>query len=106
MRNLKKKIYKELNDDSGIAMNYNDIGNLYYEHENYSNAKKYFQDALTIYEKLKDKSGIASCYTNLGNAFSDDGKLLIGIDYYKQSIIKYISCISFFHLKFCKYWIN
>jgi len=42
------KVYKELNDETGIAMNYTDIGNLYYDHENFDFAKKYYQDALSI----------------------------------------------------------
>jgi len=79
--------FERIDDKEGIAMNFVDIGNLYYDQENYDYAKKYFQDALTIYEKLRDKEGIATCYTNLGNAFSDAGKNEIGIDYFKQSII-------------------
>lgn len=75
-----------LKDKDGVAMNYIDIGNLYYGQENYEFASKYFDDALKLYEELNDESGIATCYTNLGNVFADNNNISKGLYYYYKSI--------------------
>lgn len=81
------KIYEnQLNDLEGVARNYIDIGNLYYNKENYEFAFKYLNDALHLYEKQGDKSGIAASYTNLGNVLADNNNVGKGIEYYFKSI--------------------
>jgi len=52
---------------SGIAYSYNNIGIVYYEQENYSEALKNYTASLKIKEELGDKSGIADSYCNIGN---------------------------------------
>nr|WP_291849225.1 tetratricopeptide repeat-containing sensor histidine kinase [Lutibacter sp.] len=81
------KVYdKILNNRDGVAMNYVDIGNLYYGQENYEFASKYFNDALKLYVELHDEDGVATCYTNLGNVYADNKNISKGLNYYYKSI--------------------
>lgn len=79
-------VYNNIKDEEGIAINFIDIGNLFFDEENYNFAKQYYNDALEIYEKRKDTSGIATCYSNLGNVFAESGEHKQSIEYYKKAI--------------------
>ncbi|WP_372745968.1 tetratricopeptide repeat protein [Lutibacter sp.] len=75
-----------LKDKKGVALNYVDIGNLYYSQENYEFALTYFEDALVLYKELKDEGGVANCYTNLGNVYADNNNINEGLKYYFESV--------------------
>ena len=77
---------RELNDKPGVAYNYIDIGNLYYDNENYNFAEKYYNDALDIYLNLKDTLGISATYTNIANAITDSDVTSNAVQYYFKSI--------------------
>jgi signal transduction histidine kinase len=79
-------LYSSLNDEDGRAVNFIDIGNLYYDQENYEFARIYFEDALEIFKSLNDSLGIATSYINMGNAAADGGDVEKGLLFYKKSL--------------------
>ncbi|MGB3346188.1 MAG: tetratricopeptide repeat protein, partial [Candidatus Humimicrobiia bacterium] len=57
---------REVDDIVKIAKAYNDIGKLYFENKEYSQAKAVFKKVLKIQEERRDKGQLGFCYVNLG----------------------------------------
>ncbi len=83
------KIREEINDKSGIAQSFNNIGGVFSkwveaEQSPDSSLKRaqlinktleYYQKSLKIQEEIKDKSGIASSLNNIGSILLKQGKV-------------------------------
>ncbi|MBA3705679.1 MAG: SpoIIE family protein phosphatase [Bacteroidetes bacterium] len=67
------KTRKEMGDKFGMAYSYSDIGSVYYDQGNYSEALKNYEASLKIQEEIGDKKGIASSYSSIGNIYSNQG---------------------------------
>ena len=59
-------IYRDLKDDSWVAIALNDLGGLEYERKRYDAAKQYFREALDIHQRRADARYIATLLGNLG----------------------------------------
>jgi signal transduction histidine kinase len=59
----------------GIAMSYQNIGNLYFYQANYGEALKNYRACLETREEIGDKSGMASSYYNIGLTYDKQGNL-------------------------------
>jgi tetratricopeptide (TPR) repeat protein len=64
------KIKEESGDKDGIAISYNNIGNIYMYQGNFPEALKMNYTSLKIYEEIGDKEGIATSFINLGNLYT------------------------------------
>lgn len=58
------KINEQINERTGIAQNFGNIGIIYKTQKDYTNALVYYSKALAMFEMLNNKDGIG---TNLGN---------------------------------------
>lgn len=78
-----QKSYSEIiktADQNEIAASLNRLGLIYEAKSNYSEATKYYYQALKIYEESKHKPGLANVYNNLGiinDAFGRNEKAII-----------------------------
>ncbi len=66
-------IDSELQDKTGIAADYSEIGIIYHETKKYPEALVYDFKALAIHNEQEDKQGIANCLGNIGNIYTDEG---------------------------------
>ena len=63
-------IAEQTNDLEGLAISYNNIGNIYKEKEKkYDEALEYFFKSLKIREEIGDKYYIATSYNNIGSTY-------------------------------------
>jgi tetratricopeptide (TPR) repeat protein len=63
------KIYKELEDKSGIASCLNNIGNVHHSLEQYADAKRFMDEAYQIINQTQDSLKIARMASNLANQY-------------------------------------
>lgn len=63
------KIYEEIDDKSGIAEQYNNIGAYFYSISDFENSLQNYLQSLEIRHEIKDTSGIAYCLNNIGNIY-------------------------------------
>src|SRR5438105_757432 len=68
------KLYEVIGNKKGIVSSYNNIGLVYYDQGNYSEALKNHLAALKIKQELNDKPAIASSYNNIGIVYQDQKK--------------------------------
>ncbi len=59
-------IFRELNDEQGIARSLNNLGLITLEQGDYENCRLLFEESLAIQRKLGDRIGIAKSLNNLG----------------------------------------
>ena len=59
-----------MKDERGIANNYSNLGDVYFELKKYDEAVNYHQKALLIREKVKDNRGIAFSSKNIGKVLA------------------------------------
>jgi serine phosphatase RsbU (regulator of sigma subunit) len=64
------KIFEELKDESSIAIQLSNIGNVYQEQNNYQKALDFSFRALKIDEELGNKIGIATDFGNIGSSYT------------------------------------
>lgn len=60
------KLAQDLNDESGIADSYVNLGGTAESQNETHQAREYHLKGLAIYQKLDDQLGVANCYNNLG----------------------------------------
>ncbi|MBI4649011.1 MAG: tetratricopeptide repeat-containing sensor histidine kinase [Bacteroidia bacterium] len=80
----------------GIAGCFNNIGNLYFFQNNFSQAIKYYQKSLKYFKKLGDspdqatakagKKGMSRCFNNIGNLQYSQGSYPQAMEYYQKSL--------------------
>src|SRR3954453_17503254 len=68
----------------GVALSYNQKGNVYYVLSDNLSAMDYFQKALTEAELLQNKRLEARVYNNIANIYSDLKQYDKALDYYKR----------------------
>jgi tetratricopeptide (TPR) repeat protein len=73
--NRSLKLYEELGDKSGIAVNLGNIGNVYAGQQDYPKVLEYLTRALKIYGEINDKRGIARNLENIVGLYMDLGDL-------------------------------
>jgi len=69
------KIDEKLNNDASIAIDLNNIGNIYLAANDSEKAINYFSKALEIKTRLNDQAGIGHTLINMANAFYLTGEL-------------------------------
>ncbi len=86
-------IKKHLNDISGLASSYNNIGVVYKNESNFEQALYYYNKALKIYISNNDIKGIAGSLNNIGNIYNFKGDYARAITSYLKSL-KYCEQIN------------
>jgi tetratricopeptide (TPR) repeat protein len=76
--------YKAAENLAGQAKVYNNMGNLFRDHD-VVRAQDYFFKSLEIANKIHDKGLLASLYLNLGNVYNRQNSLHTALKYYDQS---------------------
>lgn len=74
-------VFKNLDDQGGIASSYNNIGLVHRAQGDLDKAIEYNKKSLEIQEQLGDKQGIASALGNLGIIYQAQGNIKKAIDY-------------------------
>lgn len=65
-------IHEQLNDQKGIAQDFNDIGACFGELFQADSSVVYYLKMAELYEHLGNFSGVASAYANIGNLYADE----------------------------------
>lgn len=76
--------FKKVENLTGEARVYNNMGNLFRDHD-VVRAQDYFFQSLAIANKIHDKSLLAGLYLNLGNVYNRKNSLHTALKYYDQS---------------------
>ena len=79
-------IFKEVEDNTGVASCLNATGLIYLYKNNYNEALGYFIQSLKIREELDDKGGVASVLNNIGYIYHSQEDFSKALDYYSQSL--------------------
>lgn len=69
---------------AGIAVCYSNIGRIYSEQGNNSQALEYYLKALKIQEQIKDKRRIPVTYNNIGAEYQHEGNFTEAMNYFSQ----------------------
>jgi signal transduction histidine kinase len=80
------KIYRTIQNNSGIATCLNNIGVIYNSTTKYDEAKRYFDESLEYAKKDNFKQQIGSTYSNLGMVASNQGNNDLALKYYNQAV--------------------
>ncbi len=89
LANESKKLSEKINFELGIAHSYNNIANVYYFQENYTEALKNYSSAIKIYQKIGWKKGIANANNNVANIQANLGN-------YNEALKAYFSALAIF----------
>ncbi len=89
LANESKKLSEKINFKLGIANSYNNIANVYYFQENYTEALRNYSSALTIYHEIGSKKGIANTNNNVANIQANLGN-------YNEALKAYFSALKIF----------
>ncbi len=79
-RNLENQVIHE------AARHLNDIAYLYWEHNDYINAIKYYEQSLLLNKELNNENGMAMINNNLGMLYSDIEEFDKALDYFEQTL--------------------
>lgn len=82
-----KEVYKEINDFTGMANTYNNIGLIHWNESSYLNAIEMYEKSLAIREQQNDMAGIATSLNNLGIIFMEQGNHKEAIKRFKNSLL-------------------
>ena len=63
------------------------IGSIYMQKGNFTNALKYYEDAYNLNKNLNDEIGISNCLNNMGILYEKQGDYFQAIRCYKESLI-------------------
>jgi len=80
------KICDEISDKKGIAGTLSNIGLIYMDQKDYSQALDCYQQSLLINEEISDIKGIADTYNNLGEIYSHQAEYPMAMEYYQKSL--------------------
>ena len=90
-------IYKELDNKQGMALYYNNIGNIYNSQGNYDKGLEYYSKSVSIKKELGDKKGMGASYNNIGVMHKDQGNYEKALDYLlkAKNILQEINAIQY-----------
>jgi len=80
------KIFEELGNKSGVAINLGNIAFIYANQSDYPKALEYYQRVLNIYEEMGNKSGISNCLGNIGIIYRYQSDYPKALEYYSKSL--------------------
>jgi tetratricopeptide (TPR) repeat protein len=80
------EIQTKLNDQVGMAIDYNNIGTILQDRGELDEALSYAKMALEIQTKLNDQVGMAVSYNNIGQILQDRGELDEALSYAKMAL--------------------
>ncbi len=84
--NKSLRIYKKIDDKTGIGYCYNTLGNLYWSTCNYQKSMEYYQKDLQISKETGNKYSMGSVYCNIGNNYWDLGEYEKTLGYYEKAL--------------------
>ncbi|MFK7907728.1 MAG: tetratricopeptide repeat protein [Chitinophagales bacterium] len=64
------RIREELQDLLGVGKSQYTFGNMYFQQQNYEEAKKHYEEALQIWKSIDYQNGYYRCYAALGSIYS------------------------------------
>ncbi len=79
-------LFETSGNEKGIAMCYNNIGNIYRRWGAFDDAMNYYKKALAIGRKLNDQVGIKSRLNNIGTIYKLHGDLATALNFYKEAL--------------------
>ncbi len=79
-------IYKQLNDQKGLAACYVLYGRMATQLADYGKALKYSNMALAIDKKTGDEYALTDCYKNIGIIYFSQGQLSKALDFYYEAL--------------------
>lgn len=79
-------IYKQLNDQKGLAACYVLYGRMVTQLADYGQALKYLNMALAIDKKTVDEYALTDCYKNIGIVYFSQGQLSKALDFYYEAL--------------------
>ncbi|PLX03040.1 MAG: hypothetical protein C0594_11205, partial [Marinilabiliales bacterium] len=80
------QIAEELKYEPGKALASKNIAMLHHYKGKFTEAKKYYFQAIDAYDKSNDLKGKGICYNNLGSVYTYEGNYPDAIDYYQKSL--------------------
>lgn len=84
--NVAIKLFKEVNDLSGLAYVYEQLGRYLRSQSNRAKAIEYFQMSANIYEKLKDDKGTSDCLILIANNYNTLRNFDKALESYKKAL--------------------
>jgi len=84
--NNASNLFKEIEDQEGIASCLNATGLIYLYKNNYTKALNFFSKSLKIQDKIGNLRGVASSLNNIGYIYHNQGDYPYALDYYSQSL--------------------
>ena len=83
------KLFETTNDQAGIGVCLNNIGNVYREWGELDEATDFYRKAIAVAENLKDEAGMASRYNNYGLSLLDKGEVEEAQKYVERALELY-----------------
>ena len=83
---LALNLFTELQDESGMASCYSDIGVFHYYRGDDSLSRNYLEQAFKIYQNERDSSGMAQCYNNIANTYFETSNYIEAINIYNKGL--------------------
>ena len=80
-------IKKEIGDKEGEAVDYGNLGTVFFSVGQYTKAEEYLQKALVITKEIGDQKGVASAYGNLGTVFLSVGQYTKAEEYFQKALV-------------------
>lgn len=80
------RLYTEVGSENGISQALSHIGDIMVEYHKYSEAKKYFEQAIVLRRKNQDQYGMAISFTGLANAWYGLGNISVSKLYYDSAL--------------------
>ncbi len=80
------KIYQELKDESEIARNYNNLGNIFWMALDFQKSEEAFQKAIEIQERLEEPANLATTLNNIGSLYLSQNQFQKALDFYHRSL--------------------
>jgi len=75
----------------GLSYSYNNIGIIHWYKNNYEQALKNYEKALSLKQSLHDLNGVAQAYNNIAILYASQEKFEKGIEYFQKGLDVYLS---------------
>ncbi|MEO8515855.1 MAG: ATP-binding protein [Flavobacterium sp.] len=90
------RIFEKLNDKTGLAKAYFELGYIYKDIGNYEKAVHSFTEALRLYNETGDKSKVASCQMVIGHVNADNAFQVKDTAYYHKALVLYSTSLNYY----------
>ncbi len=80
------KIYKEINDKSGMAAALSNLGYIYAQQAEVDKALDNFLTALKFEEEIKENTSVAQLLNNIGAVYMNQGNVPTALEYFHRSL--------------------